>query len=87
MSSEEAGRKKFKFIVDDKVYEWDQSSINGAQIRAIAKIDPAFQLFLEGHGDKPDELVLPDKNLDLSGGEKKFFTVPPATFGLDDECA
>jgi len=83
MSDQDAGRKTFKFFVDDKRFEWDKPKITGAQIRELAHIDPNFQLFLEEPGpEKPDRLISNDQEVNLEEpGVEKFYTVPPATFG------
>jgi Multiubiquitin len=77
-------KKKYKFFVDDKSFEVDTKSMSGSQIKSLAGVDPAFQLFLEEHGaDKPDRLITNDHSVDLGQpGVEKFYTVPPATFGL-----
>jgi hypothetical protein len=75
---------KFHYFVDDVKYEFDQSSITGAQIKSrIPNFNPSYQLFLEKHGNEPDQLIADTDaiSLDPAGGVKKFFTAPPATFG------
>ena len=75
--------KEFKFIVDGKQFEFDQEIITGAQIRAIAQIDPTYALFLEEHGPGPDQQIQNDTKVNLADhGERKFYTIPPANFGL-----
>ncbi len=83
MSNEHAGRKKYKFFVDDQQYETEKRTLSGAELRAIASVDPNFQIFLEEQGhDKPDRLIANDYSLNLDApGVEKFYTVPPATFG------
>ncbi len=78
-----AGRKQFKFFVDDHQFEVHDQSITGAQIRAIASVDSSYQLFLEEHGhDKPDRKIELTDVVDLGmPGVEKFYTVPAATFG------
>ena len=89
MTDERAGRKKYKFFVDDQKYEVDKRTLSGAEIREIAKIDPNYQLFLEEPGpDKPDRLIANDYSVDLEEpGIEKFYTIPPATFGVTYERA
>lgn len=76
------GAEKFKFTVDGKHFETDQPSLTGAQIKAFASIDPGFGLFLESHGNRPDQQIADGQAADLSEpGREQFYTVPPATFG------
>jgi len=75
--------KEFKFFVNDVEYEVAQQFITGAQIKAIAKVDMSFELFLEEPGhDKPDKQIKDTDSIDLgSPGVEKFYTVPVATYG------
>jgi len=84
--AEEHGHKdaKFFYFVDGTKYNWDQPSITGAQIKAqVPNFDPSFALFLDAPGDDPDQLVTDQTSISLEKekGPKRFFTVPPATFG------
>jgi hypothetical protein len=80
--------KKFHFFVDNKKYETDKSSLTGADIKAmIAGFNPAYQLYLEVSGAGEDRPVADSEaiSLDPAGhGVRKFYTVPPATFGMLD---
>lgn len=77
--------QKYHFFVDAKKYESDEESITGAEIKQmIQDFNPAYQLFLENPGDEPDTLVSDTEafSLDPKGhGVRRFYTVPPATFG------
>jgi hypothetical protein len=76
------GPEKFKFSVDGRPFETDQPSLTGAQVKAIASIDPSFGLFLESHGNRPDQQIADHQAVDLSEpGREQLYTVPPATFG------
>lgn len=75
---------KYHYFVNNQKYETDQSTITGAQIKAkVPGLDPTYSLFLEGHGQDPDKLIADNDSVPLeeSGGVKKFYTAPPATFG------
>src|SRR5690242_17536927 len=51
-------QSKYHYFVDAKKYDTDQASISGAEIKAkIPDFNPAYQLFLEGHGGQPDRLI------------------------------
>lgn len=78
-------QKKFDFFVNNTKFETDQSTITGAQIKAMVPgLDPTYSLFLEGRGGEPDKLIGDKDSVPLvegEGGIKKFYTAPPATFG------
>jgi hypothetical protein len=60
-------------------------ALTGAEIRAfIAGLDPSYALFLEGPGNEPDRQIGDSETVTLEKdkGPKRFYTVPPATFGL-----
>lgn len=75
---------KIFFFVDNVKYETDQTTLTGAQIKAlIPNFDPSYSLFLEGPGDDPDQPISDDTSVSLEKekGPRRFYTVPPATFG------
>lgn len=77
--------KDFSFFVDNVKYETPHAVLTGAQIKAmIPNFDPTYSLFLEGHDDAPDQLIADDTSVSLEKekGPRRFFTVPPATFGV-----
>lgn len=72
----------YKFTVDGNEFESEQRVLTGAQIKARAKVDPSFGLFLERHGHIPDEPIADDQRVDLrEPGKEHFYTAPPANFG------
>jgi CRISPR/Cas system-associated protein Cas7 (RAMP superfamily) len=76
--------KKYHFFVDAKRYESEKSSLTGADIKAIAVVTAAYQLFLEEEGDTPDKPIADSETVVLKEGEdtRHFYAVPPATFGV-----
>jgi hypothetical protein len=74
-------KKKYPFFVDGKQFGSDDSSITGAGIKQIAGIPAEYQLFREEQGETPDKPIADSEGVDLTGKEKHFFAVPPATFG------
>lgn len=74
-------KKPYPFFVDAKRYETDQESLNGADIKKIAGVPPAYQLFEEEEGDHPDRPIADSEAVDMAGKIKHFYAVPPATFG------
>lgn len=80
-----SNQSSFHFFVDAIKYETEKGTLTGAEIKAMVPgFDPAYQLYVEGHGNDPDRLVADSEaiGLDPAGqGIRKFYTVPPATFG------
>ncbi len=76
--------KKFKFRVNDKEFEVGTPTITGLEIRQLAEIPPAYQLFLEVPGEKKEDRLIGDGDLVnlAEPGIEKLYTVPPATFGI-----
>jgi hypothetical protein len=75
---------KYHFFVDAKKYETAQASLTGAQIKAMVPgFNPAYQLFLECNGQDADKPISDVEGVlfDAAGGVRKFYSVPPATFG------
>jgi hypothetical protein len=72
----------FEFFVDAIKYEANDASMTGAQIKAIAKVTPTYQLYEEEEGNTPDKPISDSQAVDLAGKIKHFYAVPPATFGL-----
>ena len=81
-----SGAKKYHYFVDGAKYETDQATMTGAEIKAsVPGYNPSYQLYLEGNGQDPDELIADNRgvSMDPAGhGARKFYTVPPASFGI-----
>jgi hypothetical protein len=79
-------KKKYEYFVDTVKYETDDATLTGLQIKErIQGFNPAYQLYLEGHGEDTDRLVSDGEGISLDPqghGVRKFYTVPPATFGV-----
>ena len=74
---------KYFFSLDGKKHEVDNSSINGADVRAKLPPEKAgYAIFLEAHGDKPDKQITDTESFSLEKHPLCFYSVPPATFGL-----
>lgn len=76
----------YHFFVDSEKYETEKAHLTGAEIKALVpNFNPTYQLYLEENGPGPDKLISDGEtiSLDPAGhGVRKFYTVPPATFGL-----
>lgn len=66
--------------IDGQQFKVTETSLTGAQIKALAAKDAQYQLFLEAHGNDPDQLINDTQSVSLKNG-MHFYTVPPATFG------
>ena len=77
----ELKQDKYIFFIDGKEIVTEHSSLNGQEIKAMARIPGEYQLFLEEEGDSPDRAISDGKAVDLSEPTKHFYAVPPATFG------
>jgi len=76
-------KEKYIYFVDGVKYESDEAHTTGAIIKSkLPEAKRGYALYLEGHGDKPDELINDDTSISFEKGkEKRFYTVPPASFG------
>ena len=72
---------KYIFFVDGKEIVTEHSSLNGQEIKALARIPGEYQLFLEEKGDNPDRAISDGETVALGKPIKQFYAVPPATFG------
>lgn len=79
--SEHDKPKDYHFFVDGKRIENAQSSLTGAEIKAKAGVQAAYQLFLEEEDDKPDRAISDVDGVILEHKTKHFYAVPAATFG------
>lgn len=73
-------KAKFEIHIDGTKYTVDKSSMTGAELKALAGKDQAYQLYLEGHGHDADALIGDTEGVAIKNGQH-FYTVPPATFG------
>jgi len=72
--------KKLNIVVNDRKYVVDEDEMTGAQLKALAGIAPANQLFLESHGHDDDFPVRDDEEIELKSG-MKFYDVPVGNLG------
>jgi hypothetical protein len=72
---------KYHFFVDGKKIDTNEESVTGADIKRLASVPAEYQLFRETDDDAPDAPISDLDAVHLKTGPKKFFAVPPATFG------
>jgi len=74
--------RKYIYFVDEIKFESDNSNITGAMIKVkLPESKKGYALYLEGHGNNPDTLINDNDSISLEEGAKRFYTVPPASFG------
>lgn len=76
--------EKYFYFVDGEKFESDSEFTTGAMIKSrLADAKRSYALYLEGHANDPDTLINDDTSIDLQKekGPKRFYTVPPASFG------
>lgn len=76
--------KQYFYFVDGERFDSDTEFTTGAIIKSrLAEAKRNYALYLEGHGNDPDTLIGDDTSVDLAKekGPKRFYTVPPASFG------
>jgi len=79
MSEQEAKHKKFVIFIDQQKFDVEQTTLSGAQLKALAGKPGDYQLFEEVPG-QPDKAISDSESVTIKDG-LRFFTVPPATFG------
>lgn len=72
--------KKFNISINDRKYVVEEPTMTGAQLKVLAAIAPANQLFLESHGHDDDLPVRDDVAIELKSG-MKFYDVPIGNLG------
>ena len=73
-------KKKLRFTIDGKPFEWKEQYITGAQIRQLGQIKPDFEIYLEIHGPWQDELIKDTDRVDLARpGVENFYGCKPNT--------
>jgi len=70
----------FEIFVDGQHFRVTQTTMSGAQLKALALKDASYQLFEEVTGNQPDRPISDTEAVIIRNG-LHFYTVPPATFG------
>src|ERR1017187_2253724 len=75
--------EKYFYFVDGVEYKTHEEHITGAFIKSkLPEAKRGYALYLEGHGKQPDQLINDDTSITLEEHKpKRFYTVPPASFG------
>ena len=76
--------EKYFYFVDGDKFESENEFITGAIVKSrLPESKRGYALYLEGQGNNPDTLIGDDTSIDLKKeeGPKRFYTVPPASFG------
>ena len=70
----------FEIFIDGQHFRVQQTTMSGAQLKALASKDASYQLFEEIAGNQPDRAISDTEAIVIRNG-LHFYTVPPATFG------
>jgi hypothetical protein len=70
----------FVIHVDGQEFKVDQTTMSGADIKRLAGKDATYQLFLEGKGNEPDQVIPDSRSVAVQNG-LHFYAIPAATFG------
>jgi hypothetical protein len=83
MATENENEKKHEFtiFIDAVKYVVNKTSMTGAEIKALARIDAQYQLFLEEQGDRPDKAIADSEAVAIRQ-DMHFYAIPPATMGM-----
>ena len=80
MVAEDGHHAQHKLIVDQHPFTWPEATITGAQIKALAGVDPSYGVWQEVPGGKIDPEIADNQSVDLSKpGTEKFFTAKKQT--------
>jgi hypothetical protein len=85
----EKARHKFAYYVDGDKYESVEQTVTGAIIKSrLPEAKRGYALWEEGREGKADRLINDDTTITFEQptddrSPKRFFTVPPATFGRE----
>ena len=71
----------FVIHIDGETKDVSQTTLSGAQLKALVGKDSTYQLFQELPGNEPDRLINDTDAVQMRNG-LHFYTVPPATFGV-----
>lgn len=75
--------EKYALIINGERYEVDVSELTGAQIRALAGLDPVIDLVLESVSpDGGDHVLADNEKINLTKATVRAFTRPPTSFGI-----
>ena len=86
--AQQSAEKKiyFNFFVDDKPFESPEAIITGAQIRELAHVDPASNIFLDirkKRDHNPDLLIHNSSSVNLAdSGTGRFYTLHRPTLDI-----
>lgn len=73
-------KEKFFVFVDGDKYDWEKSTITGAELRTLAAIPQNAQIYIKVPG-KPDDPVSDSTTIDLAKhhGPARFSTQSPGS--------
>jgi len=76
--------EKYFYFLDGQKIETANSAVTGSILRSMLPEEKrGYTIMMEGHGTEPDQQITDDSSitLDKDKGPRRFYSVPPATFG------
>lgn len=77
----DAHAKKYNIFINETRYVVTQRTMTGRELKALAEIPEANQIFLDVPGDGDDVQVFDDAPFEMKSG-MKFFDIPVGNLGL-----
>lgn len=72
--------KKYKILVDQKPFDWENQFITGAQIKNLVGAPSNYGVWLKVNGQGEDEEIENDEQVDLAQpGREHYFTGSKST--------
>jgi hypothetical protein len=72
---------RYQLVIDGLSYEVDLPQLSGAQIRALAAIDPTYTLVLESADSSGHDLMITDSDVIKLEDRPVLFCRPPTAMG------
>lgn len=79
-AADEDKKHGLTIFIDAVRYMVGKTSMTGAEIKALARIDAQYQLYEEEQGDHPDKPIRNDETVAIRQ-DLHFYAIPPATMG------
>jgi hypothetical protein len=71
----EPGKEKYKILIDQKPFDWEDRFITGSQIKTLVGVPPKYGVWLKTTGPEPDKEINDNEQVDLEQpGREHFFT-------------
>jgi hypothetical protein len=71
----------YELYVNGQVFQVSLKTLLGLQIRALAAVDPIYDLIIEGQASESDHVLGEDESVSLERGPVHIYTRPPTSMG------